>query len=427
MFQRLRQQLTLLNVSIILALFLLLIVGTYYFTQIELTRRTQFIARQIMAHLQASGIDQLASKTFRPEPGLPPGMAPIPGGPPGFPPPPNFFFLKTTPEGAIAVQSLNQRLTPDDLSELARRTLSADERQGMFVFEEIPYFYLKTSLEDHSGTLLLFKDMSLETGIQRDLLSALIIVGLVCTVLSFFGSFFLANRAMIPIRRAWDQQKAFLSDASHELRTPLAVIQTNLDIAMGNPDETVAGQYKWLSNIREESVGMAKLVDSLLFLARADSHQQSLDKRAFSLNASLLRAAAPFEPVAAAKGIALTVRVDPPIRYYGDESRIKQVVGILLDNALRHTPAGGKVSLALAKSADTIILTVADTGEGIPVKHQANIFDRFFQVDSARAKGGAGLGLAIAKWIVESHGGTIQVASDGPGKGTAFSIRFPGT
>jgi signal transduction histidine kinase len=128
--------------------------------------------------------------------------------------------------------------------------------------------------------------------------------------------------------------------------------------------------------------------------------------------------------LASAKGLSLEIAACTPVKGYGDEGRLKQVIAILLDNAIRHTPAGGKVAVSLSATDNKAVVAVADTGEGIEAEYLDKIFDRFFQVDKARAKGGAGLGLAIAKWIVESHGGVLAVTSI-PGAGTTFTITLP--
>ncbi|EGO64732.1 sensor histidine kinase [Acetonema longum] len=250
------------------------------------------------------------------------------------------------------------------------------------------------------------------------------IIGIACLALSTGCHFFLINRFLTPLQQIWQQQKDFVCDASHEVRTPLTVILTHLDIIMANSHESVASQTKWLNNIREEALSMSNLVRSLLFLARADSQQQPLDPKSFFLHNALLQAATPFEPVAARKGVSFNITAATPVAGYGDEAKIKQVIAILLDNAIRHTPAGGKVDLTLSQESNQTILTVADSGEGIASEHFDKIFDRFYQVDKARSKGGSGLGLAIAKWIVENHGGFIQVASI-PGAGTTFTVHFP--
>ncbi|MDT8901898.1 sensor histidine kinase [Anaeroselena agilis] len=422
LINKLHRRLTLVNVAVILLLFFILIVGAYFFFQHDMNRRTDAVAARLEADIKAgiiTDLPQFKGPRKRPSPAAPPSFPP---GPP--PPAHNFFFVKTSPAGAITFQSSGQTLEGDHLAALAAAALAGENSKGTVSLEQNRYTYYKSPLASESGTLIIFHDMEHDLGLLRLLLTALTVVGAICALLSFAASHFMARRAMVPIRTAWRQQSDFLSDASHELRTPLAVIQTNLDIVLDNGGETVASQNKWLTNIREETVHMAKLVDSLLFLARADSNQQPLDIRPFPLGTALVRAVTPFEPLAAAKGITLEYAAARSISGYGDEARIKQVVGILLDNAIRHTPPGGEIKVELDRAGPKTVLTVADNGEGIAPEYHDKIFDRFFQADRSRNDSGAGLGLAIARWIVESHGGTIAVKS-APGKGTTFVVALP--
>ena len=186
----------------------------------------------------------------------------------------------------------------------------------------------------------------------------------------------------------------------------------------------VSEQTQWINNIGESVKSMSVLVESLLFLARIDSLQHPIDKKTFALDTAIANAVAPYNPLAAAKSIELKTDLDASLNLSGDEPRIKQVVGILLDNAIRHTSEGGKISILLQKMNRIAQLTITDTGEGIPCEHLPKIFDRFYQVDPARNKGGAGLGLAIAKCIVEMHAGKIQVVSK-VGAGSSFFVQLP--
>ncbi|MBU2699395.1 signal transduction histidine kinase [Sporomusaceae bacterium BoRhaA] len=444
MFHKLRLKLTLVNASIILMLFILLIVGAYYFLQFDMNRHADFLTRKIMSDIQSGRIKDIPQHPGKesefparlqeglPEGPLPPGPPPLLGpllgailGPqPGLSHGQNFFFVESASSGDIIFKSSVQQLSPDRLAVLTTTTLQTAALQGTVTFDQIPYSYLKSSLNAETETFILFRDLSPEVNMQRNLLTALIIVGAICSLLSFVVSFFMANWAMIPIQKAWQQQKNFLSDASHELRTPLTIIQTNLDIVRRSPDETVSCLSKWVDNIQQECVYMAKLVDSLLFLARTDSQQQTLDKQLFIFNSALMQAVVSFETVAAEKELSLEVSEDVLIQCYGDEARIRQVIGILLDNAIRHTSVGGKILVSLVQVDTKALVTVADSGEGIESEYLEKIFDRFYQVDSSRSRGGAGLGLALAKEIIESHGGVINVSSI-PGTGTTFRIWIP--
>lgn len=427
MFYRLRLKLTLINVSVILLLFLLLTAGTYYYSRGEIIRRSEALSNRILISIKAGIINDLPLRNGPPSPNMLPGPAAPPRDMPhgDMPPGPNFFFVKTDSSGEIISHSSNQPLMSADLAALVNEALKQNSDQGILYLGKSEYPYQKSSIENESGLIILFQDFTRENDMLRIQLTALTFAGLICLILSFFGSFFMAHRAMIPIQKAWRQQKDFLSDASHELRTPLTIIQTNLDVVMTNRDEPVSEQMKWLNNIQEESANMNKIVDSLLFLARADSNQQLLDKQLFSLNHALLRAVAPFEPLANAKEISLDVlATNNAFTCHGDEMRFKQVIGILVDNAIRHTPFGGKISIQLSQLNQETLLTITDSGEGIESKYLGKIFDRFYQVDHSRSKGGSGLGLAIAKLIIESHGGYIQVTSC-PGVGTTFIIHLP--
>ncbi|SDE81148.1 sensor histidine kinase [Sporomusa acidovorans] len=432
MFQQLRLKLTLINVAIMLALFFLLICGTYFFLSININNRTESMSLRIATEVQTGLISDFPPRPrdFAKRLDNPPPPPPPPPEPPSKLPvilPPlkfGFFFVKTSPEGTITFESSNQPLDADSLATLSEYALLLNDNYGTLTLEDTDYSYLKAPLDNPSGWVIVFCDLTFEKTVLRLTLTILLTVGIFCAVLSFGTSFYLANRAMIPIKKAWQQQQDFISDISHELRTPLTVIQTNLDIVNESRDETVASQSKWLDNIQEESLCMRNLVNSLLFLARVDSKRQPLNKQHFCLDSALRQALAPFEAVIQQKNLCLTVQSTPAIEVYGDESQLKQVIVILLDNACRHTSPGGTISVSLLQAGNKAEINVTDSGEGIAPEHLERIFDRFYQVDKSRNKGGSGLGLAIAKWITESHGGSIAVSSM-PDIGSTFTVNLP--
>ncbi|WP_285715597.1 ATP-binding protein [Pelosinus sp. IPA-1] len=427
MFHKLRLQLTLINLVIIAALFLILTIGTYFFAESQMKTHTEDFTRKIIFDIQAGIIKDIPlngpiNREDRPPNGEQRPSFPPPPGP--RPDHPLIFFVKTGPSSEIFFESSTQPLEPSQLSALVEKTLDKVETTGTITSQDIYYYYCKVPLQNQPGMLLLFQNFQREKELLRSLVTALLFIGFICLLLSLGGSLYMANRAIIPIRNAWEQQKCFLADVSHELRTPLTIMQTNLEIVFDNQGETVASQYKWLHNIKEESDAMAKLVNSLLFLARADSKQPLIEKKHFSLSEAITRSLASLSPLAATKDLKLHVLVNPDIYCYGDEGTIRQVITILFDNAIRHTPASGQISLHLQQISKNIILTFSDTGEGIPPKHLGKIFDRFYQVDTSRFKGGTGLGLSIAKLIIEAHNGTIQVTSE-PMVKTEFLITLP--
>ena len=341
-----------------------------------------------------------------------------------FPQPPVIFYVKLATDGSIAATSASVPYSTAELADLVKKANREAHSSGKISFADSTHFYLRAERQDAPGQLLLFQNFDREQEVFRTLMTSLALIGVLCLVASWFGSLFLARRAMAPIQKSWTQQRDFLADASHELRTPLAVIQANLDVVKCNADEPVAEQTVWLNNIETSVKSMASLVESLLFLARMDSPQHPIQKKPFRLDQAVEKAVEPYKILAAAKSVTLSESLASGAEYFGDEQRIQQVLGILLDNALRYTPAGGTIEVLLQKFNRNLHITVSDTGPGIPVEHLAKIFDRFYQVDPARNQGGAGLGLAIAKCIVETHGGTIQAASK-PGNGANFSINLP--
>ena len=273
---------------------------------------------------------------------------------------------------------------------------------------------------------MIFINIDYENSLLKSLRSNLITVALAGLGLIFAASLFLSGKAVKPIKAAWEKQKSFVADASHELRTPLAVMQTNLELVMENKLETIESQTEWLENIYAENKHMTKLVSDLLLLARADSDQKLMEIKSFSLSAVVAEAANSFVPVARDKGVNIDLVIKPDINFLGDQSRLKQLVVILIDNAVKYTPSGGSVSLSLESSRDNIEIVVTDTGEGIASENLKKIFERFYRVDKARSNetAGVGLGLAIASWIVKEHHGTINADST-LGNGTTFKVVFP--
>jgi signal transduction histidine kinase len=420
MFRKLLIKLTLLNASVIAILFFFLIAGVYLFVQYDIDRHSKNFLSRVASDINSGR-----------RPPMFPGPAPDfqPGPPPGPPPDedkprPIVFYVKLDPTGIITDASPSLPLPRTELEKLVKLAGERTEPSSQLAFQNATYFYYVVDRQDAPGRLLVFQNFEREAQVFRTVMTALAVIGVFCFVASIFGSMFLARRAMEPIQRSWLQQRDFLADASHELRTPLAVIQASMDVIESNQNELVSEQTQWINNIGESVKSMSVLVESLLFLARIDSLQHPIDKKTFALDTAIANAVTPYIPLAAAKSIELKTDLDTSLNLSGDEPRIKQVVGILLDNAIRHTSEGGKISILLQKMNRIAQLTITDTGEGIPCEHLPKIFDRFYQVDPARNKGGAGLGLAIAKCIVEMHAGKIQVVSK-VGAGSSFFVQLP--
>jgi two-component system, OmpR family, sensor histidine kinase CiaH len=233
------------------------------------------------------------------------------------------------------------------------------------------------------------------------------------------GGWFLAGKSLAPVRAAFERQQAFVADASHELRTPLAVIRANAEyLQQGQPESEEA------TEILAETDRLAALVDSLLALARGQESVASDDP--LDLGRLVSDSAQSMQPLASYREVALQVDTTPDLEVRGDPDQLRRLVVILVDNALRYTPAGGRVSVDAHRNDGTAVVAVTDTGIGIDRESLQHVFERFYRADEARtrASGGAGLGLSIAEQLVTSHGGRISAASV-PGRGSTFTITLP--
>ncbi|WP_414733051.1 sensor histidine kinase [Acetobacterium carbinolicum] len=299
--------------------------------------------------------------------------------------------------------STNTSLESAEVLELANQMLKKNKASGTLS----GYRYL--IVEKPYGQLLVFVDQRISNALADRLLSTSLIIGSITLFVLFFVSLFLANLMVKPVEEAFEKQKRFISDASHELKTPLSVISVNADVLEGD-----IGANKYLSHIQSESIRMNTLVNSLLTLARLDSGKPIGIYSPFDLSNAVESIALTFESIAFEEHKNYTLKITDGISYLGDANKIKQVVAILIDNAIKNADDDGLVELILKRVSDMIHLEVFNTGAGIPEDQQNKIFQRFYRYDASRSKatGGYGLGLAIAKSIVDEHQGSIRVSSE---------------
>jgi signal transduction histidine kinase len=246
-------------------------------------------------------------------------------------------------------------------------------------------------------------------------------------VLSLGGGYMVSGRALRPIRSAMDSQRAFIADASHELRTPLSVVRANAELLKRHAAEPVSTNSQAVDHIIEESDRLGRLVGQMLTLARVDAGQAPLSLAELSLDELADDVTGKMRLLAEERGVRLATDVDRPVRLRGDADRLRELMVILTDNAIKYTEAGGEARLQVRRSSNgKITLKVSDTGTGIAAEALPHVFDRFYRVDKARSReaGGTGLGLPIARWIAEAHGGSIRVESS-PGVGSAFTVELP--
>jgi heavy metal sensor kinase len=230
------------------------------------------------------------------------------------------------------------------------------------------------------------------------------------------------------IRRLHDsfaQIKQFSGDASHELRTPLTIMRGEIELALRSPKTPDEYRHVLVSSL-EEILRLTSIIDNLLLLARADQGTYDVDFSEVDLVALARELYEDSEVLAEPARISVSLKAGEPVTIVGDRVRLRQLCLNLIDNAIKYTPEGGTVSIAVERRDGSALFSVQDTGIGIPADELTRVFDRFYRVDKARSRemGGTGLGLSIARWIAELHRGSISVQST-PGHGSTFTVTLP--
>lgn len=334
------------------------------------------------------------------------------------------FFVKLDSSNNI-IEVIGEDFVISDesvLNEIVISSIKSSNKSGVVKGEDLRFLKQNTP----SGLRIVFADRSYEISSLTHLVQTATFVGIGSLFAFFFISLFLANWVLKPIEKSWEQQKQFIADASHELKTPLTVILANAGIILSHKDDKVVNQSKWLEYIQTEAQRMTTLVNNLLFLAKTDDAKNNEIYSDVNFSDTLWSSMLPLESVIYEQEKILESNIEPDIFVRGDESKLKQLIVILIDNACKYSEKKGKIMVELTKKQDKVKLTVNNnTGEIIPKDQIDNIFVRFYRVDKSRAreKGGYGLGLAIAESIVKSHNGKISVESTEE-TGTTFTIVF---
>lgn len=262
-----------------------------------------------------------------------------------------------------------------------------------------------------------------DEALQRLLLG---LVAIACGGAALLGwsSWWLAGRSLRPAQEAWERQQAFIANASHEIRAPLTLLRASAEVARlsyeSDPD-----QRELLDDVLHETDHMTQLVEDLLLLSRLDAQRVPVERAPVPIAPLFRELERQLGRIATERGIALQVTpADSTI--LGDSAKLRQVLLIVLDNALRHTPTGGTVQLSTRQRGKSVEITIADDGEGIAPEHLPHLFERFYRVDSSRSQEqrGSGLGLSIAKGLIEAQSGRISIASEHKA-GTTVTLRLP--
>lgn len=304
--------------------------------------------------------------------------------------------------------------TDDQVQAMVDAVLASGRQSGRVGTQ---FFRLSTDAEE---SLLVVLDARLELRSAQELLRTTLLAGLGVWLLLSVGAAVLIRRMFIPVQQANDRQRQFVWDASHELKTPLAVISANAEVLARQ-----IGRNEWLGYIQSEVERTNGLVQSLLTLARTDRNREQVTMEDVDLSQAVLSVALPFESTLFESGKSLETDVDDGVHVHGNAEMLRQLAVIFLSNATKYSGDGGMVRISLHARGKGAVLSVFNTGSRISDEDRDKIFDRFYRVEKSRSQEveGYGLGLAIARNILEIHRGRVQVESDE--RGTSFTVTLP--
>ncbi len=314
-----------------------------------------------------------------------------------------FFYVRIVDAGEQYFFSAGgtSGITQDMALEYAQKVLKKGVEKG--TIDE--FQYLVAQKPDNSY-IIVFAERSIELQLLSKLRQvSLWVAGGSCVVLLIIVVL-LGRWAVRPVEQSLEKQRRFISDASHELKTPLTIISANADVL-----ESEIGQNQWLGYIKQQTMRMGRLIQDLLSLTRTDEGIQQIQFASFSFSDMVLNTILEFESRVFEEGRHLQYDIQENIACKGDEKQLRQVLVILVDNAILHSPSDGQIRVKLKKHKEKIVLSVYNTGTGIAESEREKIFERFYRSDTSRSRetGGYGLGLSIAKSIVEKHKGKIIV------------------
>lgn len=282
--------------------------------------------------------------------------------------------------------------------------------------------------DDYSETAYtqLMINVDAEQTIISNFEKLIIICSVIFIVLSISASYLLSRKMMKPIIHSWNKQAEFVENASHELRTPLTIIQNKLELLLTAPQERISDRFENIAQSLSETRRLSKLTSDLLTLARADSAETQILKQSVDVDIFIQKVCTPYKEIAESQDKYFSLECKSPLTIEADDTRLHQLLVILLDNALKYTGENDSIRVKTYVEDQKVVIEVSDTGIGIKEESIPHIFERFYREDKARTRetGGMGLGLSIAQWIATIHNGTIHVISNQQ-KGTTFKVKLP--
>lgn len=278
------------------------------------------------------------------------------------------------------------------------------------------YRYIKT--EEDGSTQIIFLDCTRSMNTFEAFLATSLAVAVAGMAAFLILVIVLSKKIVRPVSEAYEKQKRFITDAGHEIKTPITVIDADTEVL-----EMECGENEWLSDIRKQTVKLKDLTNSLIYLSKMEERRDEVQKIDFPISDLVEETAGSFEALAVTQNKIFDLEVEPMLTYCGEEKSIQRLVSILLDNALKYSPEGGKISVKFAKVGKNLQLSVYNTAEHVDQKNISHMFDRFYRFDESRNSetGGYGIGLSIARAIVESHKGKITAKSE-DGKSMCMTV-----
>ncbi|MFI3140757.1 MAG: HAMP domain-containing sensor histidine kinase [Clostridia bacterium] len=326
-----------------------------------------------------------------------------------------YFVVKVENNVVVDISTENINAVTDKMAIEYASQVSQDG-VGYGYVDVYRYLYV----EEDGKAMMVFIDFSDELieAITLAIISS--IVGIICIIVILFPVYWLSKRALAPVFKSMEKQKQFITDAGHELKTPVAIISADADVL-----KLCGGDSEWVDSIKKQTERMDKLIKNLVDLSKLDEAEQHRSNEYFNISDAVFDAASNFETLAASKHLEFIIDVSQDMRYKGNEAEIRQLVGILCDNAIKYCNDEGVIKLSLYKSGRSICLDVYNTCDYIDPKVTGRLFDRFYRADNSRARetGGYGIGLSIAKAVTERHKGRIRAISN-DSKSIVFKVNL---
>lgn len=417
-----RQKMTFVIYNFIAFTLIFSIFGLIIFSQMKLTlySKTDVDLFSFKRNIEQQGLPPLQKRTYGPPDERQRGPMP-------FMPNPRITILTWNQHGELINTEGNIGYYGDIFSDLA---LVPSDPPTTIVIDGQYHFRSLTlpdpNPQDEIATIQLLVNVDGEQNVIHNFQTILIICSVLFILLSLAASFILSRQTMKPIIRSWNKQVEFVENASHELRTPLTIIQNKVELLLTTPYERIMDRFESIALVLSETRRLSKLTTDLLTLARADSSETQLVKQPLELDPFVQEVCEPYIELAQSQSKHLWVEAQSGATLQADKSRIHQLLVILLDNAIKYTGKNDSILVKTSSDDHFVHCEISDTGIGISEEGLQQIFDRFYREDKARSreKGGAGLGLSIAQWIVNSHHGTIKALHNQP-KGTIIRIKLP--